>query len=95
MGGGRRKRQLDGTGANGEAAPGEEFNPEPAYPSSDVGGRLPFIAHSLGVAVHDTQSKEAEMLFVDGGRDEILLFFTEQSTPLPSFRHSRRTRSWP
>ncbi|MFO0737732.1 MAG: hypothetical protein U0270_17700 [Labilithrix sp.] len=74
-----------GLAPNGEAAPGEEFTlNQPTHLAMSEDGYL-FIAHSLGVAVYDTQSKEAEMLFVDGGRDEILPFFTEQSTPLPSF----------
>ncbi|MFO0740626.1 MAG: DUF4329 domain-containing protein [Labilithrix sp.] len=74
-----------GLAPNGEAEPGEEFTlNQPTHLAMSEDGYL-FIAHSLGVAVYDTQSKEAEMLFVDGGRDEILPFFTEQSTPLPSF----------
>ena len=68
----------------GERFPGDSFvlnQPHQLAMSED--GYL-FIANSLGVAVYDTHAKEAEMLFFDGGADEIVPVITDQ-TPLTSF----------
>lgn len=69
----------------GERAPAETFSLN--QPTQLAMGEDGILAVSLGygVASFDPQAKEAEILFDDGGRDEILAVLLDTQNPTPSF----------